>query len=44
MLKMFNLSFKDRQEFGMNGRELVEGSYDENVVIDKYQELVNNVA
>ena len=44
MLKMFNLSFKDRQAFGMNGRDLVEGSYDENVVIDKYQELVNNVA
>lgn len=44
MLKMFSLSFEERQEFGNNGRELVEGSYDENVVIDKYHELVNNVA
>ena len=44
MYKMYNLSFRDRQKFGINGRELVEGSYDENVVIDKYQDLVNKVA
>ncbi len=44
MLKMYNLSIKERQAFGKNGRELVEGSYDENVVINKYQELVNYVA
>jgi len=44
MLKMYNLSIKERQAFGNNGRELVEGSYDENVVINKYQELVNYVA
>jgi glycosyltransferase involved in cell wall biosynthesis len=44
MLKMYNLPFRERQIFGINGRELVEKSYDENVVIDKYQELVNNVA
>jgi len=44
MEKMLNLSFEERQEFGKNGRELVEGSYDEKLVIDKYQELVNKVA
>jgi glycosyltransferase involved in cell wall biosynthesis len=44
MEKMLSLSFEERQEFGNKGRELVERSYDEYVVINKYQELVNNVA
>ncbi len=44
LLKMYNLSIKERQTFGNNGRELVEKSYNENVVINKYQELVNYVA
>ncbi len=44
MFKMYSLSIKERQEFGNNGRILVEGSYDENVVINKYQELVDFVA
>ena len=44
MEKMLKLSFRKREEFGKNGRKLVEGSYNEKKVIDKYQELVNKVA
>jgi len=44
MEKMLNLSFHERRIFGLKGRALVEKTYDENVVIDKYKELVNKVA
>ena len=44
MEKMVKLPFMERRQFGLNGRKLVEQAYDEHVVIDKYQELVNKVA
>lgn len=44
MEKMLRLSFEMRRSFGLKGRALVEETYDENVVIDKYKELVNKVA
>jgi glycosyltransferase involved in cell wall biosynthesis len=44
MEKMLNLPSQERRLFGLKGRALVERTYDENVVIDKYKELVNKVA
>ena len=44
MEKMHNLSFEERRTFGLKGRAHVEKSYDENVVINKYKDLVNKVA
>jgi len=44
MEKMVNLSTDMRKSFGLKGRALVEMTYNENVVIDKYKELVHKVA
>jgi glycosyltransferase involved in cell wall biosynthesis len=44
MERMLNLTPDQRRLFGLKGRALVERNYDENVVINKYQELVNKVA
>jgi glycosyltransferase involved in cell wall biosynthesis len=44
MEKMINLSTEKRRLFGLKGRALVEKKYDEHVVINKYNELLNNVA
>jgi len=44
MEKMLKLSFEKRKVFGLKGRALVEKAYNENVIIDKYKDLVSKVA
>lgn len=44
MEKMYELSFEQRKSFGLKGRAHVEKTYNENIVIDKYKDLVIKVA
>ena len=44
MEKMLHLSPEQRKAFGLKGRAHVEKIFNENVVIDKYRNLVNKVA
>ena len=41
--KFINLSFKERKQFGLNGRKKVEEQFDRNIVIDKYLEEIKKV-
>ena len=41
MEKMINLPIENRREFGFRGRRHVEKEYNENLVIDKYNYIVN---
>jgi glycosyltransferase involved in cell wall biosynthesis len=44
MQKMLNLSAEQRRAFGLKGRAHVEKMFNENVVINKYKDLVSKVA
>ena len=40
MMKIYELSFESKKQFGINGREYVKKNFDVNIVINEYLNII----